>query len=53
MPDFKNLEQESGLTELNTFLATRSYVDGSEQRRAEPPPASRLLDPEPSLALLL
>lgn len=28
MPEFKNLNQDSGLTELNKYLETRSYVDG-------------------------
>jgi hypothetical protein len=29
MPEFQNLDQDSGLTELNKFLATRSFIDGS------------------------
>lgn len=35
MPEFKNLDQESGLTELNTFLATRSYVEGFKPTGAD------------------
>jgi elongation factor 1-beta len=35
MPEFKNLNQDSGLTELNTFLATRSYVDGYKPSGAD------------------
>ena len=30
MPEFKNLNQDSGLTELNKYLETRSYIDGSD-----------------------
>jgi len=35
MPEFKNLNTDAGLTELNTFLATRSYVDGYKPSGAD------------------
>jgi len=34
MPSFHHLDQDSGLSELNNFLATRSYIDGSAAPRA-------------------
>lgn len=35
MPAFKNLNQESGLQELNKFLETRSYIDGYKPSGAD------------------
>jgi elongation factor 1-beta len=35
MPEFKNLTEESGLTELNKYLETRSYIDGYKPSAAD------------------
>jgi elongation factor 1-beta len=35
MPEFKNLTSDAGLTELNNYLASRSYIDGYKPSGAD------------------
>jgi len=42
MPEFKNLPSAAGLTELNNYLATRSFVDGYKPTQADVKVATQL-----------